>query len=86
MSNKHDWRLTNQEEYLQGVTLYWKKYNRYSDTWDHDHCSFCWVEFSLEGSDGALTEGYVTADDYHWICEICFHDFKDMFKWRVGKM
>ena len=48
MAEKNDWRLTGQENYLKGVTLYWKKYSRYSDTWDHDHCDFCWAEFCLK--------------------------------------
>ena len=86
MFDKEDWRLTNQEDYLQGVTLYWKKYKPYRDTWDHDHCSFCWVAFGLEGGGDALAEGYATEDDYHWICEKCFEDFKDMFHWRIGKI
>jgi len=85
MAEKNDWRLTGQENYLKGVTLYWKKYRRYSNTWDHDHCDFCWVEFCLEGCEDSLIEGYATEDDYYWICETCFKDFKDMFQWKLQK-
>ncbi|MBM2824639.1 MAG: hypothetical protein HW402_303 [Dehalococcoidales bacterium] len=27
--------------------------------------------------------GYATIDDYYWICENCFQDFKEMFAWNV---
>ena len=30
-----------------------------------------------------LHEGYATEGNYHWICEQCFEDFKDLFAWRV---
>jgi hypothetical protein len=70
-----DWRLTNQEDYLKGVSLVRKTYTRYSESWDHDHCSFCWVEF-MDARDLApdrtpsdedppiLTEGYTTTAEH----------------------
>jgi hypothetical protein len=30
-----------------------------------------------------LQEGYATEDNYRWICEECFEDFKDLFDWKV---
>jgi hypothetical protein len=78
-----DWRLQGQERYLSGVTLYRRAYRRYSETWDHDHCAFCWVKFSEQDLTGALHSGYATADDAHWICDRCFQDFRDGFRWRV---
>lgn len=80
---KDDWRLTFQEEYLKGVELFWSTYSLYSETWDHDHCDFCWEKFSLQKDD--LHEGYTTKDRYYWICELCFNDFKDMFVWVVNE-
>jgi len=71
MSDNKDWRLQGQEKYLSGVTLYYKKYIRYSDTWDHDHCEFCQVKFSLEDHSGGLDEGYATKITTHWICKRC---------------
>ena len=82
MREENDWRLQGQEKYLKGVSLWRKQYTRYSESWDHDHCSFCWIEFS-EDEPGALREGYTTKGDYHWVCERCFEDFKDMFEWKV---
>ena len=82
MREEDDWRLQSQEKYLKGVAIWWKKYTRYSERWDHDHCSFCWAEFS-EDEAGALREGYTSEGDYHWICEQCFEDFKDLFDWEL---
>ena len=76
---KGDWRLQGQEKYLKGVTLERKKYVKYRDGWEHDHCEFCSAKFSLEKGD--LHEGYATEDNYRWICDTCFNDFKDLFEW-----
>lgn len=77
---KKDWRLTNQDEYLLGVKLIRKKYEK--SLLHHEHCEFCWTEIS--GYSGALHEGYCTLDGYHWICEQCYHDFKEYFSWTLG--
>jgi len=86
MIEKDDWRLNNQEKYLVGVILVRRLYrqNPYNPEWDHDHCEFCWAKFSLDNRiEDALRSGYATTDDYHWICQTCFEDFKEMFKWKV---
>jgi hypothetical protein len=80
-----DWRLMGQEKYLQGVKLYWRQYTRHSETWDHDHCSFCGAKFMVEDYPDVLHVGYATDDQYHWVCEDCFEDFKDRFQWEVVK-
>jgi hypothetical protein len=80
-----DSRLSGQEKYLLGVKLFWKRYTRYSDQWDHDHCSFCNAKFMVEDLPDVLHVGYTSEDRYHWICESCFHDFKDRFQWEVVK-
>ena len=51
--------------------------------WDHDHCEFCSAKFMVEDLPDALHQGYATKDDYRWICERCFADFRDMFEWKV---
>jgi hypothetical protein len=69
VSADEDWRLTGQEEYLQGATLLRKRYRAWSAEWDHDHCEFCWAKFRdpmlsseeaqiLTERPGYLTEGY----------------------------
>lgn len=79
-----DWRLQGQERYLQGATLVWRAYQRYSPSWDHDHCEFCGKTFAeIELIPEALHEGYTTEDNYHWVCRTCFEDFNERFEWTV---
>lgn len=83
MREQNDWRLTNQEKYLQGVMLTWKSYTRSSETWEHEHCEFCWKKFMDLDAPDILRAGYTTEDECHWICETCFLDFQDMFDWKI---
>ena len=79
-----DWRLQGQEKYLKGVSLYRKLYEPYRAGWDHDHCEFCGTKLSRTEEE-AQREGYVTSDNYHWICINCYEDFKNIFEWRVSE-
>ena len=79
MLKQNDWRLTNQMNYLYGKTLVHENYKKFSDSWDHDHCEFCNDKI---GEDTKLY--YCTLDHYHWICEKCFEDFKNIFNWKVN--
>ena len=81
MIDKNDWRLQGQEKYLAGKKLMKVPYFRWSKTWDHDHCDFCWATFSEYEND--LHEGYVTEDKHTWICPECYKGFKEMFKWEL---
>ena len=85
MADESDWRLTTQENFLKGVTLVHRSYCRYppDTTSDHDHCELCWAKFMVEDYPDVLHQGCATTDDYHWICEKCFDDFKDLFGWTV---
>jgi hypothetical protein len=80
-----DWRLQGQQRYLTGVTLVHRRYRRNptNPMWDHDHCEFCGAKFMLAGDPEVMRRGYATEDEYRWICEPCFEDFKEMFRWRV---
>ena len=80
-SDVADWRLRWQERYLKGVELCWATYKPYRVDWDHDHCSFCWRKFAIQGGD--FTEGYMTKDAYYWICKDCYGDFNSMFDWKI---
>lgn len=75
-----DWRLTHQLTYLKGSKLIRMKYSARQTHTDHDHCELCMETFS---DDGGLKCGYCTPAHYHWICEECFRDFKDLFGWTV---
>ncbi|MBO4543121.1 MAG: hypothetical protein J5725_08085 [Bacteroidales bacterium] len=79
-----DWRRQGQDEYLKGIKLYYKKYKAYSEEWDHDHCEFCGEKFSEKGD--TLKAGYTTENNYYWICDQCYNDFKDEFEWEIGNI
>jgi len=79
--DKNDWRFQGQDKYLDNISLIKSQYVVTDPTWDHDHCDFCMDKFSER--EGDLRKGYCTADEKHWICEKCFHDFSDMFHWIV---
>jgi len=81
---KDDWRLTGQAQYLQKAKLYWKQYSRYKDHADHDHCEFCWAQFMVEDHPDVLHAGWATEDNYRWICNNCFNDFKETFEFEIG--
>lgn len=81
MVQKDDWRLRGQAKYLSGATLFRRAYRRYRPGWDHDHCEFCWIEFNEEPLPETRQIGYCTRDEYYWICDECFSDFKEMFRW-----
>ncbi|MCZ6804390.1 MAG: hypothetical protein O7D86_10770 [Proteobacteria bacterium] len=72
------------QKYLLGVHLSKKEYRKYREDWEHDHCEFCSVKFS-ETEPGSLREGYATEDNYRWICEPCFNDFKNKFNWQIDE-
>ena len=75
-----DWRLNGQEQFLLGVKLIKKRFIS-CGYHDHEHCDFCWDKISEEKED--LNFGYCMEDEHHWVCETCFNDFKDRFKWTI---
>ena len=75
-----DWRFTNQMKFLFRAKLKKARFHA-TDRNDHEHCEFCWDEFSE--LDGRLHEGYCTLDGYRWICGACYEDFKEQFEWQV---
>ena len=77
-----DWRIRGQDRYLMGAALSRKKWTKRRAEWDHDHCAFCWKKFSEQPAD--THEGYATADEYYWVCDECFADFMEKFKWKVA--
>jgi hypothetical protein len=78
MEEEIDWRLRQSHEDIRGSPFVRKNYVAYSDSWDHDHCEFCFSKFSASELD-ALRSGYATADNYYWVCDECFKDFATMF-------
>lgn len=82
MIDINDWRLQGQEKYLKGEPLFYKLYADRKTKTNHDHCEFCWVKFSDDSDD--LKAAYTTEDDYRWICDKCFDDFKQMFLFNTS--
>jgi hypothetical protein len=91
---EEDWRLMGQERFLQGAAFRHKPYRAWRDDWEHDHCAFCTRELVEKGASSddpdAQTEGYAAIgrgprgeDDYHWVCDDCFGDFRDRWEWTV---
>ena len=78
MIDKDDWRLTNQMNYLFEKQLQHIRYKPQNSEWDHDHCEFCNCKITI-----ATGKAYCTLDQYHWICDNCFSDFCELFKWTV---
>ena len=85
---KHDWRIDLVEN-LRGEKLQWKKYRRYSENWDHDHCGACGAKFAEIPGYKILNEGYATTDaypmgaEYEWVCKTCFDDLHDELEWTA---
>lgn len=73
MTNEEDWRLNGQDRYLHGAALVHQKYTVWTETWEHDHCEFCFAKFMdpnfselhrqfIEENADVLIEGYATSD------------------------
>jgi hypothetical protein len=78
--------LSGQDKYLKGATLQRRPYTRrehIDSRWDDDHCEFCRALFMADNFPDTLHEGYTTANQYHWICDDCFGDFREMFGWKL---
>ena len=85
-----DWRLDN-VEHLRGQRLRRKRWVKWSESWDHDHCEACFTKFAEFDGPGIQKEGYATCEeyghgaDYGWVCVPCFNDLHDEMGWKVAK-
>lgn len=85
MVDEHDWRLRGQEEYMRKMEFEYKKFLPRKGQDAHTHCEFCWHKF-MENCDGVFdcsTHGFCSADGQYWVCEECFHDFRELLSWRI---
>lgn len=73
-----DWRITDQEDYLMNAVFVKAKFSEKAKR-EHEHCCFCWEKFSKID----LNEGFCTSDCKYWVCENCFNDFREMFKFEL---
>jgi len=84
MVDEDDWRLVGQDEWFTGAVLHRAAWIETRHGWDHDHCTFCFKKIWDRAADDEADVGYTTADDYTWVCDDCFADFKDRFAWSVA--
>jgi hypothetical protein len=57
------WRIDN-VSHLKGLRLQFRRYSRWSESWDHDHCAACWVKLAESEGPDVQHEGYATCEDY----------------------
>src|SRR5262249_3962696 len=75
---------------LEGGTLRYQKYKRWSASWDHDHCAACCATFAEFNGPDIQHEVYATCDDYEhgagydWLCRDCFDDLKEYAGWKLA--
>src|ERR1700678_2397070 len=87
--NPEAWRIDN-ARHLAGLTLRLRRYSRWSESWDHDHCAACWAKFAEFDAPGILHEGYATGVDYpkgagyEWVCPTCFTDLAKALGWNAA--
>ena len=72
--NCDDWRLQGQERYMMNLMFHYAVFP--IEKKDHAHCEFCWQKIGYW--DDTIKYGYESFDGYRWVCEQCFHDFKEM--------
>jgi hypothetical protein len=84
--NPKQWRIDN-ASHLKGVRFQFRQYTRRSESWDHDHCSACYVKFAEFDGPDIQHMGYATEDDYkfgaeyEWVCQACFDDLQNDLGW-----
>lgn len=84
-----DFRYDARYTLLRGVQLQFKRYQIYSEDWDHDHCTRCSAKFAEFDGPEILHYGYATCEDYihgaeyEWICEECFAFLSPLMEWEV---
>jgi hypothetical protein len=83
------WRVDN-ARHLAGLTLHFRRYARWSESWDHDHCAACGTKFAEFDEPEILHEGYATGPDcpkgagYDWVCPTCFTDLAEILGWKAA--
>jgi hypothetical protein len=81
VENDKQWRIDN-AMHLKGLKLHFRRYTRWSESWDHDHCTACSAKFAEFDGPDIQHEGYATGDDYprgagyEWVCRTSFEDLK----------
>lgn len=79
MIEKDDWRLLNNVEYLKGLSINPTDGEELAKHMPHlKKCIFCWNKVNGK----SYQAWFIPEDMSCCICEECYNDFKEMFKWR----
>lgn len=90
MESEKQWKTDN-ASHLRGLRLEFRRYVRWSESWDHDHCAACWATFAEGAGPDVQQEGYATGDDYprgacyDWVCQKCFVELKEDMGWSAAQ-
>ena len=80
MIDKNDWRLLNDVDHLRGAYINPTDGEEILQNAKHlDHCVFCYDAVNNDRHQF----WYVPENISCCICESCFKDFNEMFKWRL---
>lgn len=80
MVPKDDWRRTWQDIIPRGAVFHYvAQYVPPRPDWDHEHCELCFEKIGT----GGIAGGYATADEYRWLCPVCWRDFHEEFDWTL---
>ena len=81
---RDDWRIQGQEGYLLDKYLQHRRFDRKLCVADFDQCDFCWDCFDEDRENPLFA--YFEPEKKVWICEKCFNDFKEFFRWTVEEV
>ena len=80
MVPKDDWRRTWLEDIPPGSVLHFAaRYKPPRPSWDHEHCELCGEKIGW----GGLPGGYAAADEYRWLCPVCWEVFRAECGWAL---
>ena len=85
MIEKDDWRLEfgKNPDFYKKYKWSLQKWTQTREHWDHDHCEFCNSKFMDLEKPGILRQGWTDEEQTYWICQECFEDFKEKYKWNI---
>ena len=78
---REDWRIAGQEGYLLKKRLQYRRFCREICVDDFTQCEFCWDVFDEDKEHPAMA--FFEPISKCWICEQCYKDFQQYFKWTI---
>ena len=69
----------------EGAWIYPNRIETLSDSFNHEHCNFCWQRISDTSWPDGIQEAYTDQDQDSWVCPRCYDLLKDIFKWKIAE-